>query len=278
MIENVLSYMLLDENNRSLQRIQSQHRINLVEFWQVQPGERILEIGCGQGDTTAVLAEYVGPTGKVVAIDIAEGDYGAPYTLAQATDKLLASPIGERLTFLLATDILDEKVSFASDAFDKVIISHCSWYFADQNTFSQLLAKVKNYSPTLCYAEWNPSISKPNQMAHLYAALIQSQYHIFAQHAEANIRTLITPTDVHSLMQQQQLHKIKEISLSDTALQDGSWEVAYTGQDVKNQILADRQLNSKAQQLLLSQINQMQQYAANGLLPLDIYASVWQRR
>ncbi|NBY17284.1 MAG: methyltransferase domain-containing protein, partial [Betaproteobacteria bacterium] len=37
-----------------------------------QPGERVLDIGCGPGLTTLALAESVGPQGLVHAVDIAE--------------------------------------------------------------------------------------------------------------------------------------------------------------------------------------------------------------
>jgi SAM-dependent methyltransferase len=37
-----------------------------------KPGERVVDIGCGFGDTTVQLAERVGPTGRAVGIDAAE--------------------------------------------------------------------------------------------------------------------------------------------------------------------------------------------------------------
>ncbi|HVP00999.1 MAG TPA: class I SAM-dependent methyltransferase [Solirubrobacteraceae bacterium] len=37
-----------------------------------RPGERVLDIGCGFGDTTQRLGELVGPTGSAVGIDAAE--------------------------------------------------------------------------------------------------------------------------------------------------------------------------------------------------------------
>jgi SAM-dependent methyltransferase len=37
-----------------------------------RPGERIVDLGCGFGDTTRELARRVGPTGRVVGIDAAE--------------------------------------------------------------------------------------------------------------------------------------------------------------------------------------------------------------
>lgn len=52
------------------------HRQELIAYWDIQPGSRVLEIGCGQGDTTVALADAVGENGKVVAIDPGSPDYG----------------------------------------------------------------------------------------------------------------------------------------------------------------------------------------------------------
>src|SRR5436190_1000979 len=37
-----------------------------------QPGQRVLDVGCGFGDTTQRIAELVGPTGEAVGVDAAE--------------------------------------------------------------------------------------------------------------------------------------------------------------------------------------------------------------
>src|SRR4051794_40672729 len=37
-----------------------------------QPGQRVLDIGCGFGDTTQRIAELVGPEGEAVGVDAAE--------------------------------------------------------------------------------------------------------------------------------------------------------------------------------------------------------------
>lgn len=44
-----------------------------LDLLRVQPGDRILHLGCGTGYYTAILAELAGPAGKVTAIDIEEG-------------------------------------------------------------------------------------------------------------------------------------------------------------------------------------------------------------
>ena len=67
-----LSKIFLDSNAGGLE-----HRINLVKFWGITPGSRVLEIGCGQGDCTTVLADAVGPDGHVDAVDPGAPDYGS---------------------------------------------------------------------------------------------------------------------------------------------------------------------------------------------------------
>ena len=66
-----LAKIFLDSNLGGLD-----HRINLIKFWGITPGSRVLEIGCGQGDCTTVLADAVGPDGLVDAVDPGAPDYG----------------------------------------------------------------------------------------------------------------------------------------------------------------------------------------------------------
>ena len=42
----------------------------VLEGAALKPGERVLDVGCGCGKTTGKLAELVGPTGQVTAVDI----------------------------------------------------------------------------------------------------------------------------------------------------------------------------------------------------------------
>lgn len=55
-----------------------------------QPGEIVIDVGCGLGDTSIALAEAVGPTGRLLAIDVSEPlltgarERLAPYPWAEA--------------------------------------------------------------------------------------------------------------------------------------------------------------------------------------------------
>jgi ubiquinone/menaquinone biosynthesis C-methylase UbiE len=43
-----------------------------VELLAVKPGQHLLDVGCGLGDVTRLLGERVGPSGRVVGIDLSE--------------------------------------------------------------------------------------------------------------------------------------------------------------------------------------------------------------
>ncbi len=43
---------------------------HLLEHLDVRPGQRVLDVGCGSGWTTALLAHLVGPDGVVVGVEI----------------------------------------------------------------------------------------------------------------------------------------------------------------------------------------------------------------
>ena len=42
----------------------------MIEQLQPEPGQKILDVGSGSGWTSALLAEIVGPKGKVIAIEV----------------------------------------------------------------------------------------------------------------------------------------------------------------------------------------------------------------
>jgi len=60
-----------DEHER-VDRLVAELTAQLFEVAAPQPGEHVLDIGCGGGTTTLELARRVGPTGHVIGADIAE--------------------------------------------------------------------------------------------------------------------------------------------------------------------------------------------------------------
>ena len=98
-IESIARCMAAYTQYPDIQLIQTGFRKQIVDAWGIQPGAKILEVGCGQGDMTAVLAHAVGAEGHVTACDTAAPDYGAPVTLGDSTSYLQQSALGARITF-----------------------------------------------------------------------------------------------------------------------------------------------------------------------------------
>src|SRR5215813_6147996 len=66
---------VLGHSDFEIERLQTQAAVladitrRLISASNIQPGMRVLDIGCGAGDVSMLLAEAVGPSGLVVAID-----------------------------------------------------------------------------------------------------------------------------------------------------------------------------------------------------------------
>jgi ubiquinone/menaquinone biosynthesis C-methylase UbiE len=74
--ESIASLSLHSEGHLKTQLQSTQHRIDIVSNWDIPMGAKVLELGCGQGDCTAVLAELVGPNGHITAVDPGPLNYG----------------------------------------------------------------------------------------------------------------------------------------------------------------------------------------------------------
>lgn len=70
---------LHDPAHLNIQDSQTLHRLIFLQHWNIPIGSKVLELGCGQGDCTTVLASAVGEQGRVVAVDPADLDYGASF-------------------------------------------------------------------------------------------------------------------------------------------------------------------------------------------------------
>jgi predicted methyltransferase len=79
-----LAGYLLDQTSPDHNVAAIEHRQRLVQAWNIPLGSKILEIGCGQGDSTVVLADAVGPTGRVVAVDSCPPGWGMRFVFPLA--------------------------------------------------------------------------------------------------------------------------------------------------------------------------------------------------
>lgn len=68
-VESVALLNLHHPDHKAIPLAQTGHRFEILSKWNIPPGSSVLEIGCGQGDCTAILAYIVGPEGHVTAVD-----------------------------------------------------------------------------------------------------------------------------------------------------------------------------------------------------------------
>jgi len=85
-------------------------RFHVVEALGARPGQRVLDLACGPGTLTLPLAELVGPSGTVVAVDLADG----------MLDLLRQAAPGQ--VEVLKMDI--EELEFPDASFDAVACGH----------------------------------------------------------------------------------------------------------------------------------------------------------
>ena len=273
LIKELLACMATDPQNAEIQEVQTAHRLRIARAWDIREGERILEIGCGQGDMTAVLAHLAGPEGFVHGIDIGPESYGAPYTLGQAAAVLSASPLGGRIRMDFSTDVLSPELTFGKSTFDRVVLAHSSWYMDSRETLEQILKQAKEWAPKLSVAEWDVRIGDIGQYAHLLSVLIQAQLEAFKTDSMSNIRTMFAADDLREIARSAGWHISDEHVLTAERMQDGEWEAAYVLQNLETDIVQLSGLPTALGPLLLSQQALLRDAAErHGIRPLDVFA------
>lgn len=104
-----------------------------LELAAPQPGDDLLDIGCGPGFLSVRAAEQVRPGGSVTGADVAEG------MLAIAREKADAAGVGDTVSFTLG-DMHD--LQFADGQFDKVVCSYALFFAQDVTAVGRELWRV----------------------------------------------------------------------------------------------------------------------------------------
>ncbi|PHH72036.1 hypothetical protein CDD82_6201 [Ophiocordyceps australis] len=203
---------------------QAEHRIRLVDFWRIASASRLLEIGCGQGICTTVLAEAVGPHGVVDALDPAPLDYGAPETLGEAQANISVGPLGSRINW--HNDSLGTLLQrHQTQTWDAAVLAHSIWYLAVPEALDAMLGLLRGRAPVLLVAEYTLSATEPDSVPHVLAAMARAMLEAHNEASEANIRCLFSPDDIKRSALAQGWHLDAETVITPgEALHDGSWE------------------------------------------------------
>ncbi|KAM3447746.1 hypothetical protein MY3296_008438 [Beauveria thailandica] len=163
-------------------------RLATIAAWGVQKGERLLDIGCGQGESSVALAAVVGAGGRVTAIDTAQMDYGDPFTMREAHAHIQKSALGARISFYpvdassFLTRIWKKPGSGGGGdgdgPIDAAVLCQCLFYFADASAVQSLFAALSSAGiPRVYAAEWSYAPSHAPQRAHVLATRAQALYH-----------------------------------------------------------------------------------------------------
>lgn len=229
--------------SRSIELSQAVHRINLINAWgsaAIRPGSQILELGCGQGTCTAVLAEAVqvsqsqdSASGHVTALDPAPSTYGAPFTLGQAqshlrTSSLVPAGIRSAITFHLEADLS----SFLSrpenkDAkWDTAVLAHCIWYFPSPlEVLESILLALKGRAERVCIAEYALQASDPKAAPHVLTALARAALEAHKPNSTENIQGLVSPRGLKEVAARTGWRVEREaVVVPEKDLSDGYWE------------------------------------------------------
>jgi SAM-dependent methyltransferase len=119
----------------------------LIEAAKAQPGERVLDVGCGTGTTTAELARAVGPGGHVTGVDISDTLIGA----ARAQNLSNA-------TFEVA-DAASHR--FATGSFDLVFSRFGVMFFADPVAAFRNFHRAMKPAGRLVFLCWRTPAENP---------------------------------------------------------------------------------------------------------------------
>lgn len=251
--------------------IQREHRRKLIQAFRIQPGARILEIGCGQGDTTEALAEAVGKEGFVHGVDIAPGSYGAPETLEEAHRRLRQGPLGPRIRADFLTDVLDDSFQPIFDRYDCAALSHCTWYMRDLGMVQAILARLRTLTDRLCLAEWDIHPHTIEQYPHHLAAQVQAFCQAYRSE-DVNIVATHAPSALRRAAQDAGWTVESESTLDSPDLQDGTWEADIALSEVPKWLNDTPQLPATLRQWLEASMGLLQTERSKGpIRPLSAW-------
>ena len=122
-----------DQHER-MDRVVAEFTKQILDLAAPQPGESVLDIGCGGGTTTLELAKRVGPTGRVLGADISEN------SIAQVQRRIAGA--GLKQAEATVADVAAHP--FPANGFDLVFSRFGVMFFADPTAaFANVRCAVK---------------------------------------------------------------------------------------------------------------------------------------
>jgi SAM-dependent methyltransferase len=119
------------------------HGNTALELHPPRPGERVLDVGCGFGDSTRQLARLVGPEGAAVGVDVAE-------RFVEAARREAAEEGVENATFVAA----DVQATRPEGPFDYAFSRFGTMFFASPVAALRGIREVLAPGGRLCMVVW----------------------------------------------------------------------------------------------------------------------------
>jgi SAM-dependent methyltransferase len=116
----------------------------MFEAARLQPGERVLDVGCGHANTTIEAAERVSPSGRVVGVDVSAA------MLDVGRQRLAAAPVDN--VDLLEADA--QTYAFETASFDAMISRFGTMFFDDPEAALGNLARALRSGGRVAFACW----------------------------------------------------------------------------------------------------------------------------
>ncbi len=141
----------------------------LVDVAALRPGERVLDVACGTGVVTRLVAEHVDACGRVVGLDISPG--------MLEVARSVPPPAGAAITWQEGSA---EALPFAEGSFDVVLCQHGLPFMADRSRALAEMRRVLVPKGRLAVAVWQGHDQNPVD-AILAGALVR-----FGAHGQAS--------------------------------------------------------------------------------------------
>jgi ubiquinone/menaquinone biosynthesis C-methylase UbiE len=154
---------VLGHSNEELDRLIQQARFfgdlteNVIRLAGLEPGRRVLDVGCGAGDVSFLAASLVGPEGEVIGVD------KSPEAIALASQRATAAGLTNVhfVTEDLSELILEEPV-------DALIGRLVLMYFADPAVILRRLTNLLKPGGLVVFHELDTTASKSEPVCELF--------------------------------------------------------------------------------------------------------------
>ncbi|KAJ6786989.1 hypothetical protein PWT90_04122 [Aphanocladium album] len=245
-----------------------EHRIQLCRSWGIddKAALKVIDVGCGQADSTAVLAYLVGSNGHVTGLDPAPPTYGAPLTLGQAQDYLKQSALGPRVSFV-ENNLPDFLASGTAPHFDAAVFCHSLWYFDGRGMIDEHFAAVARAGVSRIYlAEYTFAGGSAEQRPHQLAARAQILLH---KHKRPGTqKTKLGELNVREALEFDELLAVaagsgwtpakRGVVTPSPDLKDGYWETVIVAHEAFREGVLAQKLAEEDENRLLDYIPQVQ--------------------